>query len=542
MFSVPLAIGLLVAAIAVSVAAKRARVPYNISLVVGGMLLSISGLFPQLPRLEPDVVFLLCLPALLFEGGITADLRSIRSNALPIGLLATLGMLVAIGGTAVALWLLLELPWIAALLLGTLLSVTDTVSILYAFRRAKVPRRLAGIMEGESLFNDGTALVVYSTLLGLLAGSGFSPGRAAAQVLVASTGGAGIGLALGLAAGWVVRRLHDPLTEIMVTTSLALGAYLGAEQLHLSGAIAAVTTGLAVATTLRRDLAPQSQVALLSFWEYVAFGVNTFLFLSVGMSTSFESLIDYGPKTVAAIGCVLAGRAAGVYLPFLLLRLARPAHAVPLRWQHVFVIGNIKGALSIALALGLPASTPERSLLVHIAFGVTFVSLLAQGLSLGGILRAMGLVARDGFADASGDHRVRLLAARAARRELEALRAVGQVPQAAFEQLQSAYQVTIAQSERELRRLYDQNLAHGARAQLATRRCLIDAERTAVLEALRGRLIPEESAERFLRDLDARLVEIERVLSSAEHDEWQIGGSGSGNGSGGAGSSDRGAA
>jgi CPA1 family monovalent cation:H+ antiporter len=518
MFSVPLAIGLLVAAVAVSIAAKRARVPYNVALVVGGMLLSMSGLLPRLPHLEPEIVFLVCLPALLFEGGITADTRNIRENALPIGLLATLGMVLAIAATSLVLKPLLGVSWGSAMLLGALLSVTDTVSILYAFRRVKVPRRLAGIMEGESLFNDGTVLVVFSTLVTVLGGAAFSFPRVVAQIFIASLGGAGLGLALGLGAGWLVRRLHDPLTEIMVTTALALGAYVGAEELHFSGAISAVAAGLAVAG-LRQDLAPESQVALNSFWGYLAFGVNTFLFLTVGMSTSFGSLLEHWEKTGIAVACVFAGRAVGVYLPFLVLRLFRPSDAVPPRWQHAFVIGNIKGALSIALALGLPAAIPERSLLVNVAFGVTFVSLLGQGLSLGFVLRKLGLVTKDDFADASGEHQVRLVAARAARLELEALRQSGLVPRAAFEQLQSAYQLSIAQSERELRRLYQQNLAHGARALLATRRRLIDAERTAVLEAQRGKLIPDDAAERVLADLDGRLVEIERVLATSEQQD-----------------------
>lgn len=518
MFSVPLAIGLLVAAVAVSIAAKQLRVPYNVALVVGGMLLAVSGLLPTLPHLSPDVVFLVCLPALLFEGGVTADIRSIRDNALPIGMLATFGMVVAIAATAAVLHLVLGLSWMPALLLGTLLSVTDTVSILYAFRRAKVPRRLAGIMEGESLFNDGTALVVYSTLVGALGGAAVSPAKAVAQVLMTSAGGAGVGLALGLSAGWLIRRLHDPLTEIMVTTAVALGAYLGAETIHFSGAISAVVAGLAVAS-MRGEIAPESQIALHSFWGYLAFGVNTFLFLTVGMSTSFDSTVLYWQEAAIAIACIFVGRSIGIYLPFFLLKLWRPAHAVPLRWQHVFVVGNIKGALSIALALGLPAATPQRDLLVHIAFAVTFVSLVGQGLSLGRFLERLGLVSTDGFADASGDHQVRLLAARAARLELESLKRAGLVPQAAFEQLQSAYQVSIAASERELRRLYEQNLAHGARSLLATRRRLIDAERTAVQEALRGKLVPEESAERVLADLEARLVEVEKVLACAEHDD-----------------------
>ena len=196
-------------------------------------------------------------------------------------------------------------------------------------------------------------------------------------------------------------------------------------------------------------------------------------------------------------------------------KLVRPAQAVPVRWQHVFVLGNIKGALSIALALGLPASTPSRALIINTAFAVTFVSLVGQGLSLGFVLRKLGLVATDGLADAAGDHQVRLLAARAARHELEGLHRTGLVPRTVFEQLQSTYQVSIAQSERDLRTLYEQNQELGARSLIATRRRLIDAERTAVGDAMRGKLVPQDSAERMLAELDARLVEFEEALGGA---------------------------
>ena len=327
----PIVVGLMVAALILAIGAKRARVPYNVALVVGGLLITLSHLLPGAPRLDPEVVFLLCLPALLFEGGFTANLDSIRANLVPIATLATGGMLVAIGATGAFLHLGLELPWAAALLLGAILAVTDTVSIMFAFRTAPVPGRMAGIMLGESLFNDGTALVAYAAISRIAAGEPVSLPTLGAQVVLATAGGLVVGLALGLVGSFVLRHTEDPLTEIMATTALAFAAFVGAEQAHVSGAIAAVAAGLTVGVTARRILAPNSQVALHSFWEYAAFGANTFLFLSVGLATSPSSLLHSAPRTLMAVACVFAGRAVAIYGPFLLLRVLRRAEAGQLK-------------------------------------------------------------------------------------------------------------------------------------------------------------------------------------------------------------------
>ncbi|MDY7227761.1 cation:proton antiporter [Hyalangium rubrum] len=510
-------IGLMVAAIAVAIAAKRVRIPYNVALVGGGLIISVGGLLPGVPPLSPEVVFIVCLPALLFEGGITADIGNVRANAVPIAVLSSLGVVLAIGATGAALHGLLNLGWGPALLLGAILSVTDTVSILYAFRRAPVPQRLSGIMQGESLFNDGTALVAYAAIAAVVAG-GQTPSLVmlTGKVLAASIMGAVIGLVLALVGSFIIRRTEDPLAEIMATTALAFSSFVLAEQFHFSGAIAAVTAGLAVGVTLRRAVSPQSQVAIHTFWEYAAFGVNTFLFLSVGLTTRPEVLLSYLPETGIAFACVLVGRAVAIYIPFLLLRWLRPAASIPLRWQHVFLIGNIKGALSIGLVLGLPANTPSRELLVAVAFGVTFFSLVGQGLLLSKALRRMGLIEEDPVALHVAEHQGRLIASRAAHHELEDLHEQGLVPRAAYEHLRSDYQVNIARAERELRRLNEQHLAQGARSLIAVRRRLIDAERTALQGARRNGLIPDAMAEEMLARLDQRTLELEHALHGTE--------------------------
>jgi CPA1 family monovalent cation:H+ antiporter len=508
----PVIVALLVAAIALAIAAKRVRVPYSVALVVGGMLLAMAGVLPDVPHMDPQVVLWICLPLLLFEGGIAADLASIRANWVVISVLATAGMIASIAVTGSLLTASLALAWGPALLLGAILSVTDTVSVLYAFRRLALPARLSAVIKGESLFNDGTALVAYAALATVALGGGVSVPALGGQVLLSTLGGLAVGLALGLAGAFVIRRMQDPLAEVMATTALAFASFTAAQWVGVSGAVAAVTCGLAVGAALRRAASPQSRIALNTFWDYVAFGVNTFLFMSVGLSTSPQSLWAHLPQTLVAVGCVVLGRAAGIYLPFVLLRLLRKADSMPLRWQHVFIVGNIKGALSIALVLGLPAELPERALLVNTAFGVTFLSLVVQGAGLTRALAWLGLTRSDPLAETVGEQRARLISARAAQAELEQLHHAGMVSRDGYDHLRSEYQVQVAGAEREVRRLHEMNLAQGARLLLSTRRRLLDAERNAVMEARSAGLVPEESAEKLLGQIDARLVDVEALL------------------------------
>ncbi len=512
--SVPVLIGLIVAATLMAMAAKRMRLPYSVALVAGGMAIAVSGLLPVVPRLAPETVFLVCLPALLFEGGISADVQGIRANAIPIAVLAVVGTGIAIGVTAVALHAFLDLPWIAALLLAALMGGTDTVSILFTFRRLVVPSRLSGIMSGETLFNDGATLVAYAAIAGVLTeGVAPAPGPMAGGLLWSTVGGAAIGLALAAVGSMLVRRTEDPLAELMATTAIAYGAYTAANEVGVSGAIAAVSAGLVVGATARAHLPPQSRIALSSFWEYVAFGVNTFLFLLIGLSTDPVSIGSHIGEILAGFACVLGGRAAAIYVPFLFVRWLRPAHWVPMRWQHVFVYGNIKGALAVALALGLPPETPERQVLVDVAFGVSFVSLVFQGSTLPVVVRWLGLSLHDPVALGLGEQQARLVAARAARQELDQLFASGLVPRSGYDQLRSDYQVEIARAERTLRSLHERHLAHGAMLLLATRRRLVDAERTAVGAAQRAGLVPTDAADRVLAELDDEVLRIERVLA-----------------------------
>jgi CPA1 family monovalent cation:H+ antiporter len=489
----------------VAVFARRLRVPYAAALVAMGLVLSYFKLLPPV-ELNPDVVLNLFLPVLLFEAAINTDASRLRENYRPVFLLSTLGMLVMTLVTGGLLHLMLGLPWVVAFLLGSMLSITDTVSVLAVFKELKVPPRLATIMEGESLFNDGTALVVFRMLLAVVLTSHFDPLRSILDIILVSLGGLVVGGILGLAASWVLQQTRDHLTEIMLTTLLALGSFFIAERLHVSGVIAVVIAGLVVGNYgWRRALAPSSQIALGSFWEYAGFGVNSVVFLLVGVNINPGDLIGQLPAILLAFLAVHIGRVAAVYPGFWVLRRTE-SEPVPRSWQHVMLWGNIKGSLTMALAISLPASMAYRNDLLTIAFGVVLLSLLVQSLTLGSFVRWLRIGRISTLREVFEREQLRVMVARAAQAEVKNLHEAGILSKTNYERLRARYQVAIAQAERELRRLSSEHHAHmdATLAEILQRLAVV--EKGAVLNALRERLVSEDVAREYLLELDQRLV------------------------------------
>jgi len=507
--SLSVLVALPVAAAALVLVARRANVPSSVALAGGAMLLAAAGLLPGLPRLEPEGILFVCLPALLFAGGFSSDLRTLRAVALPVLLLAGAGTVVAVGVAAVALRHGLRIEWGSALALAAILAGPDASSVRHGLRRVGAPSRLAGILKGETLAAAVVALVIYEAIVRVPA----VPAQAASGALVALAGGAGLGAAAALVASFALRRIGDPLVQLLAAIALAYGAWALGGALGVSGAVAAAAAGIAAGDTARRHLAPRSRIALDSLWGWAAFGVGAYLFFSMGLVGGPFSPGWNLPAIGIGLASVMAGRAAGVYLPLLLLRLGAPARAIPLRWQHVLVLGNAKGALCVAMALGLPAGFADRAALVELALGIALASLLIQGIALPHVIRRLGLAQSDPAFDAIDEERGRLIAAKAARAELDAMQLAGLLPRPAYDRLRSDYQVVIAGAERSLRSLQERHLAQGATMLLENRRRLIDAERSALVAASGAGLVAESTAGRLLAEIDERLFEVERILA-----------------------------
>ncbi len=485
-----LAIGALVA-----VFAKRTRVPYNVALVVVGLLVVLGDL-PH-ASLNPDLILVAFLPALVFEGALSADAEGLEQARGPILALAVPGVAVSLLGTAIVAKYALGLPLGVALLLGALLSITDTVSVLLAFRSTRVPHRLAAIMEGESLFNDGTALVLVSLTAEVVTRGTFSVAESTRALFIAIFGGLAIGAGIALAADRLLRSVPDHLTTVLVSIVLVFGAALGAERVHASPVIAVVVVGLIVGHTSRRHLAPGFVLALQSFWETAGFLLNVVIFLLVGMQLEARVLFREAPAILIATAALHAGRAIAVYGTF---AIARPR--VPIRWQHVIVFGNIKGALSMAAVLALPPTMPYHERLVPIVFGVTFVTLVGQALPFSRFLRAIGIAeGRDRRIDyAKGV----LIAARRGQLELDELFAAGLLDRKDHAERRAMFQRRVIVAERIIREPSNE-VAHDHFVD----RALLDAQKAALSDAVRRGLVDSGVGEEHISKLNAELIELE---------------------------------
>lgn len=475
----------------VAIAAKRARVPYNVALVIVGLLLVVSAVLPH-TALDPELLLVVFLPILVFEGSLSADAESMRQAQRPILALALPGVFISLLATAFVAKIALGFPFAVALLLGALLAVTDTVSVLLAFRSVRVPHRLAAIMEGESLFNDGTALVLVAIAANAVARGGFDVAETTRSLFVAIVGGLTVGVIVAVLGDRVLRRVPDHLTAILTSIVLVFAAALSAERLHASPVIAVVVVGLVAGRSARAHLPAGSVIALHSFWEAAGFLLNVVIFLLVGMQLEFGALIREWPAIAVATIALHIGRAIAVYGTFAIVR-------VPIRWQHVMVFGNIKGALSMAAVLALPTTLPFRERLISIVFGVTFITLVGQALPFVRFLQVMGLIERR---DANMNQaKSVLIAARRGLLELDELLAAGLIDRKDHAERRASFQRHVISAERTLR-------SHRGEDPLVER-ALLNAQKAALSDAVRRGLLDGGAADQQLEAVDQQLVSLE---------------------------------
>ena len=378
---------LLVAAL-IAILTRRLRMPYTVGLVLGGMGLSFMPLRLDL-TLTKDLIYSLFLPPLVFEAALYIGWRELRQDLPVVGLLASLGVLLAAALTAAGMHLLVHWGWGAAAAFGVLIAATDPVSVIATFREAGVRGRLRLLVEAESLLNDGTAAVLFVAAVGLAAGGAGDLLEVIATLLLSMGGGALCGAALGFGFMFLAGRTSDRLVEISFTTLSAYGSFFVAEHFHLSGVLAALTAGLVTGNYRSQGhIAKSSRDTIESFWEYVAFLANSLIFLLIGTREAQQHFGGIGLAVLAAIALVTLGRALAIY-PLCAL-FNRSSLRVTAAHQHVLFWGGLRGALALALALGLPPDFPQRDSIVTVTFGVVAFSIFAQGLTMTPLLRRLG--------------------------------------------------------------------------------------------------------------------------------------------------------
>ena len=524
-------IGLLGAVALLAQLARVLRVPYPIFLVLGGLAI---GFVPGLPRIElaPELIFLVFLPPLLNSAAFFSSPRDLRAHLRPIGLLAIGLVLATMGTVAVVAHSLIEgLPWAAAFVLGAVVAPTDPVAAEAIFRRLGVPQRVNAVVGGESLVNDGSALVAYQVAVAAVVYNYFSGTEAGLNFLLVSGGGAVFGLVFALLALPLWGRLRDPSILITVSLLLPYGAHIFAEELpayllredlHFSGVLAVVAYGLCQGWRAPRLFSEAStRLQAVGFWKILVFLLNSLLFVLVGLQfpSILEGLREQTGAELLAYAALVSAVVVGVRLLwFFTVPYANPIFDRPLRtryprapWQERLVMGwsGMRGAVSLAAALALPLYTnlgdpfPGRDLIVFLTFCVILTTLVAQGLTLPAMIMSLRL--KGGEEESAREElRARVKVAHAALGRMERLCVDERVPESSRQRMREVYEGRI---QRYTERLEADGSGEGEHRERSVawrrwRRELLDAERDTLLALCDEGEIGPEAMRRIERDLD----------------------------------------
>jgi CPA1 family monovalent cation:H+ antiporter len=401
---------LLIVTLIVALLSRRLRVPYTLLLVIVGFVV---GFVPFLPNehIDPNLILYVFVPALHFEGAWNAEIDRLEADWLPIVLLAIPGMVLSLLVVAVVLYFGIGLSWLLALLVGAIIAPTDPVAVIALFQQLGVPDRLRTLVEGESIFNDGTGGAAYELILAVLLptlGLAEASGNPsflntpllgiAGEVLWLIFGGFLLGIGVGWLVSHLLRRIDDRLIVITVTVAVAYGMYLLGTTLHTSGLLAVVGAGLVMGSYGRKNaMSPRTIEAADDVWEFINYLANSLLFLLLGFELALTNVVQSFPGIFFGLLGAVIGRVLMIYVfmplhdvlarwwtqrtPEWHSRLPRP-RPVPSAWRPVMVLSGLRGALSLALVLSLPTALEQRNLLTDIVYGVILVTLLGQGLTL----------------------------------------------------------------------------------------------------------------------------------------------------------------
>jgi CPA1 family monovalent cation:H+ antiporter len=487
---------------------RRYDVPYPIVLVLGGLALGFAPWLPA-PDLDPDVVFFAFLPPLLYAAAFQASAYELRAYALPISLLAVGLVLVTLVAVAAAAHWVADVPWEMAFVLGAVVAPTDPVAATAVLRRVGAPARIQTILEGESLVNDGTGLTAYGVALGAVGAAGLSVAGVALDFVTTAAGG----IAIGLVVGWVVGRLRqatqEPSIDVVLSVLTPFAAYVPAEKIHVSGVLAVVTAGVYIGTRSLELSQAGARLRTLAFWQASEFLLQSLLFLLVGLQLTnlVEGIEDARLLTLAGYGLALALVVIGVRLVWMSVVPAvshlRMVSREPTPPRERIVLGwsGMRGAVSLAAALAIPADAPARELVILLAYVVVLLTLVVPGLTLAPLLNRLGLVRDE-------------------ERRREEVEARLRLTHAALEKLDSMDEHEVVEPLRDryrnrIERLKDRLDAAGghpdhnidaAEAQIAA----LEAERDVLAELRREREFPAE----LLRELEAEIdVDEARVRS-----------------------------
>ena len=430
---------LLFIAALVGIVIKRWRMPYTVGLVLVGLALAFFepltafGINVEELRsyLTVELILSIFVPPLVFEAAFHINFKDLMKNLKIILIFAIPGLILTMFLVGWMVSTMVGIPMTVALLFGALIAATDPVAVVALFRSLGVPKRLQILLEGESLFNDGTAIVMFNIMLGVIATGNFKLSEGILDFFLVAGGGLFVGVVVGWTATRFIGIIDDAMLEITITLVAVFGAYIGAEQFHFSGVLAVVAAGLVCGNLSSSRMSPTSKIILLNFWEYLAFIANTLVFLLIGLVIDLDLLLANWQAIALAILIVLAARAIVIY------GFSRFFKSITLRIEHVLYWGGLRGAISLALALSLPASLgANRDVLQAMTFGVVLFTLLIQGVSMEPLVKKLGFVTRSKEAVEFELTKARSVAASEAYTYVEELTETGFVSEMAWEILE----------------------------------------------------------------------------------------------------------
>jgi Na+/H+ antiporter len=493
-------------------------VPYPITLVLGGLVLAVLPGIPTV-ELEPDLVLIIFLPPLLYSAAFFSDLRALRYDLRAISLTSIGLVLVTTAAVAVLGHEVIGLSWAMAFALGAIVSPTDPVAATAIMRRVGAPRRIVNAVEGESLVNDASALVAYRVAVAAAVGGSFSLLDASLEFVGAAAGGVAIGLAVGFVVTEIRRRLDDIPTEITISLFTGYAAFLPAEELGLSGVLAAVTAGIYLGWMAPQIASPQMRLQGFAVWEILVFLLNAVLFILIGLQLPVvvDGIEAFSAAEVAGYAALVCAAVIGARLvwlftiPYVIRALdRRPAQVerrMPAASRAVVAWSGLRGAVSLAAALALPLETdagaplPERELILFLTFAVILVTVVGQGLTLPAVIRRLG-VWEDGSEEEAEEIRARLSAARAAIERLDELAVEDWTREETVSRVRGMYEFRRRRFEARAGKVEDDGIEDRSLAYQQLMRSLFEAQRRALVQLRNEGTISSEVMRRVERELD----------------------------------------
>ena len=502
---------LLLIAILVAIAVKYIRLPYTIALVLCGLVISLVG-FKGI-SLSEELIMLIFLPPLIFEGAIHIDLETLKENLLIILTLAFLGLIAAIIITGFLMYYLVSIPLLIALLFGAMIMPTDPVSVLAMFKKLGVSKRLSTIIEGESLFNDGTGVVLFTVILSIIETQKFSIILTIFDFLRVVILGLGIGFITGYAAYRILRHIDDHLIEVVLTGILAYGTFIICEHFHVSGVMGVLAAGLLIGNKGRVfAMSPKTRVAIQETWELVAFIINSLIFLMIGTQIPIGEIATHISLVLVSIFVVVLARAISVYLPLLILNL-KLQKKVPLTWIHVINWSGLHGSIPIALLLSLHESQiPEIKAhldeLYFMVFGVVLFSLVFQGLSMEFLIKKLRLIERKQEFEKYDRLLAEKIAIQQALNELKAIRDRREIPAVLYDELEKDLKHELDETAKNVEELITKYPEIKEKQMIYAKKRMLLAKKAAIHGLMIKGMISEDLANEIIKEIDSKLDEM----------------------------------